>query len=75
MADLENRPENFIFFLSFMRCVFCVLHFVAEFQQGIFDILEAGGRRFAIAGSANGRHGRRYVTDEDNVIDVMGYSK
>lgn len=75
MADLEYRPENFIFLLSFMRCVFRILHFVAEFQQGIFNIVEAGGRRFAIAGSANWRHNWRYATGEDNEINAMRYLK
>lgn len=57
MTDLEYRPENFIFLLSFMRCILRILHLVAEFQQGIFKIVEASGRRFAIAGSADRRHG------------------
>ena len=64
MTDLEYRPEDLVFLLSFMRCVFRILHFVAEFQQCVFEIVETSGRRFAIAGSANRRHGGRYITDK-----------
>lgn len=75
MTDLEYGPENFVFLLSFMRCILRILHLVAEFQEGIFEIVEARGRRFAIAGSANRRHGWRYGMDEDNEVDVMQYSR
>lgn len=42
--------------LALMRRVFRVFHLVAEFQQGIFDIVKALWRGFAIAGGAYRRH-------------------
>jgi len=57
VTDLEYGPENFIFLLSFMRGILCILHLIAEFKQGIFDIVEARWWRFAIARGADWRHG------------------
>jgi hypothetical protein len=52
--DIEDTLLE-LFLLSFMRCVFRILHFVAEFQQGIFNIVEAGGRREHPAETKSGR--------------------
>lgn len=56
VTDLEYRPENFIFLLSFMRRILSILHLIAELQQGIFNVVEAGGWWFAIASGADWRH-------------------
>jgi hypothetical protein len=56
VANLEDGPEHFVSLLSIMRSVLSILHLIAELEQGVFNIVEAGRRRFAIAGCANGRH-------------------
>jgi hypothetical protein len=58
MANLENRPKNLMFLLSLVRRILGIFHLIAEFQQGIFYVVEACWWGFAIAGScADGRHG------------------
>ena len=56
MTDLEYRPEDFVFFLSFVRGILGIFHFIAELEQGIFEIVKASGGRLAIARGSDGRH-------------------
>jgi hypothetical protein len=56
MTDLKNRPVDFMPLLALVRCVLGVFHFVAEFKQRIFDIVEARWWRFFVAGCSYGRH-------------------
>lgn len=56
MANLENGPEHLMFLLALMRCIFGVLHFIAEFQEGVFDVIEACWGWLAIARCADWRH-------------------
>lgn len=41
MADLKNGPEDLMSLLPFMRCILGVFHFVAEFEECIFQIVKA----------------------------------
>jgi len=73
VADLEDGPENFVFLLSLMRSILGIFHLIAELEQSIFDIVEAGRRRFAISGCANGRHDEvvRYVNEKTGRKQAM----
>ena len=44
---------------ALVRSVLGILHLVAELQQGIFDIVESVGWRFAVARGANRWHFRK----------------
>lgn len=58
MCDLENRPRGLVLLFALVRGSFGVLHFVGEFEERVFNVFEAFGRRFAIAtGAAYWRHG------------------
>lgn len=67
VTNLKDWPENFMFLLALMRRILRILHFIAEFQQSIFDIIEPSWWGFAIASCrANGWHGdRKEVAGED----------
>lgn len=56
MANLENGPEHLVLLLALMRCIFGIFHFIAEFQECVFDVIEACWGWFAIARCANWRH-------------------
>lgn len=56
VADLEDGPQHLVFLLSLVRGILGILHLIAELEKSVFYVVEAGWRRFAIAGSANGRH-------------------
>jgi hypothetical protein len=56
MADLEDRPEDLVFLFAFMRRILGIFHFVAEFQERVFDVVKARWGWFAIAGCADWRH-------------------
>jgi hypothetical protein len=50
MRDLEDGPKRFATLLALVRGVFGIFHLVGEFEEGVFDVVEAFGRRFAGAG-------------------------
>jgi hypothetical protein len=56
MADLKDRPENLMPLFPLVGGVLCVFDLVAELQQRILDVLEAGWRGFAGAGGSDRRH-------------------
>lgn len=56
MSDLEDWPDHFVLFLSFVRGIFGILELVGEFEQSVFDVFEAVGRRLAVSGAADRRH-------------------
>lgn len=56
MANLENGPEHLVFLLALMRCIFGILHLIAEFQERVFDVIEACWGWFAIARCAYWGH-------------------
>lgn len=56
MGDLEDGPDHFVLLLSFVRGIFGILELVGEFEQSVFDVFEAVGRRLAVFGAADRRH-------------------
>jgi hypothetical protein len=56
VADLEDRPEYLVPFLSLVWSILRVFHLVAELQQSIFNVIEAIWRSFAVARGTNGWH-------------------
>lgn len=56
MSDLKDGPDHFVLLLPFVRGILGVLELVGEFEQSVFDVFEAVGRRLAILGAANRRH-------------------
>lgn len=56
MTDLKYRPQNLVSLLALVRCVLGVLHLVAEFEQRVFQVVEAVWRRFAITRRSYRRH-------------------
>jgi hypothetical protein len=56
MTYLENRPEHFMPLLALVRRVLGVFHFIAEFEEGILDIVEARRGRFLVARCSYGWH-------------------
>jgi hypothetical protein len=56
MGDLKDRPQHLVLLLALVRGVLGVLHLVGELEQGVLDVLEAIGRRLAVARGAEGRH-------------------
>ena len=61
MCDLEDWPHHLVLLLALMRSIFRVLEFVGEFEESVFDVLEAVRRRFAVFGATNRWH--RDVSD------------
>lgn len=49
MTDLKYRPQHLVPFLPFVRRVLGVFHLVAEFEERVFDVVEAGGWGFAVS--------------------------
>lgn len=56
MGNLEDGPEGLVALFALVGGVLGVFHLVAEFEEGVFDVVEAGGRGFAGAGGADGGH-------------------
>lgn len=56
VRDLEDRPQRLMLLLAFVRRVLCVPHLVAVLEECVFDVVEAGGRRFARVARADGWH-------------------
>lgn len=56
MTDLKYRPQNLVSLLALVRRVLGVLHLVAEFEQRVFQVVEAVWRRFAITRRSYRRH-------------------
>ena len=52
MGDLEDRPQHLMLLLALVRGVLRVLHLVRELEQGVLDVVEAIGRRLAVARGA-----------------------
>lgn len=48
MADLKDRPEDFLSLFALMRRIFRILHLVAKLQESILDVVEAIWRRLPI---------------------------
>ena len=57
VGDLEDGPEDLVSFLAVVTGVFCVFHFVAVAEKGVFDVVEARWWGFARARGADGWHG------------------
>lgn len=49
VSDLKYWPQNLIPLLSFVRGILCILHLVAEFEEGVFDVIKAIRRWLATA--------------------------
>lgn len=49
MAYLEYRPHDFMALFAFMRGILGVFHLVTEFEQRIFNVVEAIWRWLSIA--------------------------
>ena len=56
MVDLKDGPEYLMSLLAFVWSVLSILHLIAKFQQRVFEIFEAIGWGFAVAGCADGWH-------------------
>jgi hypothetical protein len=50
MTDLKYWPQDLVSFFALMGSVLRILHLVAKFQQGVFDIVESIWWRLAVAG-------------------------
>lgn len=49
MADLKYGPQHLMLLLSIVAGVLGILHFIAEFEQCVFDFVEALRRGLAVA--------------------------
>lgn len=56
MGDLKDGPEHFVLLFAFVRGGLGVFHFVFEFEEGVFDVLEAVWWRLAVFGGADCGH-------------------
>jgi hypothetical protein len=56
MTYLKYRPEDLMSFLALMRRILRIFHFIGEFQERVFDVVEAFGWGFAVARGADGWH-------------------
>ena len=56
MCDLEDGPHHLVLLLALVRCILRVLHLVLEFEECVFDVVEAFWRRLAIARAADRWH-------------------
>jgi len=56
MRDLENGPDGFMALHAVVGGGFGVFHLVGEFEEGVFDVVEAVGRGLAGLGGADGGH-------------------
>lgn len=56
VRDLKDRPQHLVLLLALVRGVLGVLHLVAELEEGVFDVVEALGRRLAVFRGAERRH-------------------
>ena len=57
MCDLEDGPQHLVLLLALVARVLGILHLVAEFEEGVFEVLEAVGWWFTVLGGADGWHG------------------
>jgi len=57
MRDLKNGPDGFVALLAVVGGGFGVFHLVGEFEEGVFDVVEAVGWGLAVLGGADGWHG------------------
>jgi hypothetical protein len=77
VRDLHDGPEGFVFLLAFVGGGLRVFHFVGEFQEGVFDVVEAFGWGLAVASCAAdrghaGREGERIVVQEMGAVVCFG---
>ena len=56
MSDLKYGPKHLVLLLAFVTGILGVFHLVAEFQQSVFDVLEAIRWRFAVFGGPDSGH-------------------
>lgn len=56
MRDLEDGPQALLPRLARVRRRLGVLHLVGEFEEGVFDVVEAFGWGLAVLGCADGWH-------------------
>ncbi len=75
VGDLEYRPQDLMPLLTLMRSVLCILHLVAELEQGIFDIIKAIWRWLATACRAYWRHRKVLWPSEKLAIPERGSMK
>ena len=47
MCNLKHRPQHLMLLLPFVARVLGVFEFVLEFEEGVFDVVEAFGWGFA----------------------------
>ena len=66
MTDLEDRPQHLMLLLAVVGCVFGIFHLVAEFEERVFDVVEAWGWCFAIARGSYRRHG--WLSSESTMV-------
>jgi hypothetical protein len=61
---LEDGPDHFVLFLAFSGRVFSVFHLVGEFEEGVFQVVEAVWRGFF--GGARGADGWHFGSNCTN---------
>lgn len=54
---LEDGPDHLVLLAAFVRGIFCIFHFVAELEQGVFDVIKAIGWGLAVLCAADRWHG------------------
>ena len=61
VRDLEDGPQHLVLLLALVARVLGVFEAVLEFEEGVFDVVEAVGRGFAVFACASYRwHGGRF---------------
>lgn len=48
MRYLKSWPDHLMLLPPFVASIFGVFHLVGELEEGVFDVLEAVGRRLAV---------------------------
>lgn len=56
MTNLKYRPQHFVPLLPVVRRILGIFHLIAKLQKGVFDVVEACGGRFCVAGCADWWH-------------------
>jgi len=66
VRDLHDGPEDFMSLLSFVGRGLGIFHLVGKFEEGVLDVLEALGWRFAVSAcAADGWHDGHLI---ENVV-------
>jgi hypothetical protein len=56
VTNLKYGPQHFVSFLPVVRRILGIFHLIAKLQKRIFDVVEACGGRFCVAGCADWWH-------------------